>query len=128
MEPKAVILLGLLTSILAVLLSKIKSEFSSMCIMVGGIIIFCSVAGETAPIIDFIQDLWDRSTLDEETLLLLLKIIGMCILTEFTVSVCKDHGHDVLVTGVTLFCRVAVLTMALPVFKKFLSALEAILG
>jgi stage III sporulation protein AD len=50
-----------------------------------------------------------------------LKVIGICLVTEFTANVCRDSGSSSLAGTVTLTGKILVTIAALPMYSDILN-------
>ena len=55
---------------------------------------------------------------DEATVALLLKALGICLLTQLTADVCRDAGETALATHAEFAGKVALLLLILPLFVQ----------
>ena len=76
-------------------------------------------------LIDFIQDL-SRSC-NTQFISILLKITGISILTEYSVSICKDSGESSIANKIDLGGKVLVISMSIPVISTALQSLTQLL-
>ena len=56
-------------------------------------------------------------------ILLLIKITGISILTEFAVSVCKDMGESAIANKVDLGGKLIIVSLSIPIISAVLSGL-----
>ena len=60
-------------------------------------------------------------------ILLLIKITGISILTEFAVSVCKDMGESAIANKVDLGGKLIIVSLSIPIISAVLSGLLGLL-
>ncbi len=119
---------GILVAVVLILtLRKQCGEISLVitllvCCMVGAV-----AAGFLEPVIHFLRRLQEIGAIDESILRTLLKIIGICFLTEITELVCKDSGNEALGKVLQLLSSGLILYLSLPMFTKLLDLVEKIL-
>ena len=65
--------------------------------------------------------------INSEFILLLVKLAGISILTEFAVSVCKDMGEGAIASKVDLGGKLLVVSLSVPVISAVLSGLLELL-
>ena len=58
---------------------------------------------------------------------ILLKVIGICMLTEFTAGTCRDAGSSALAANVTFAGKILVTVTALPLYADILNTVLSIL-
>ena len=63
-----------------------------------------------------------------ETLALMLKALGMALVSKLCADVCRDSGEAALAGGVESAGRIAILLLCLPTFRKILELVGELLG
>ena len=61
-------------------------------------------------------------------LAIMLKVIGICLLTEFAANTCRDAGSSALAANVTLAGKLLVTAAALPLYADILNLVTAMLS
>ena len=77
-------------------------------------------------IVDFINNL-SVTGVSSSFILLLVKITGISILTEFAVSVCKDMGENAIASKVDLGGKLLIVSLSVPIITATLSGLLGLL-
>lgn len=80
------------------------------------------------PVVDFVKKLQGIGKLDGDLVAVVLKVVGIGIVTEIAVMICKDAGNESMGKALQFLSAAAVLWMCIPVFEKLLALLENILG
>ena len=80
------------------------------------------------PIVSFVKKLQEIGNLDSELLTVVLKVVGIGIVTEIAVLICKDAGNESMGKTLQLVSSSAILWLSLPVFEKLLALVDKILG
>ena len=80
------------------------------------------------PVIDFIYQLRDLGKINEDLLEVILKVIGIGILTELSTVICKDAGNESMAKSLQILSAIIVIRISIPVFETLISLLEEILG
>ena len=78
-------------------------------------------------IIDILKSIASKATINSEFLVLLIKITGIAILTEFAVSICKDTGESAIAHKVDLGGKVIIMSMSIPIMASLLETIIKIL-
>lgn len=119
---------SLVAVILWVYISKENTGISvllslSICIM----IIIASVQF-LDPIIIFIQHLKVIGNTNEELFDIMLKAVGIGLITEISSVICKDAGNESLAKSLQLFSSIIIIRISIPIFENMISLLDEILG
>ena len=94
-----------------------------VCIMVG--LLFVSYL---EPVLDFLRELRQLGDLQGNMLEILLKVLGISIVTEITQMVCRDSGNTSLGQAMQLLGTAVILWLSLPVFTTLIGIIRRILG
>lgn len=127
MNAITILLLGLSVSVIAVVLGQFKSEYALLCTICGSILVFAFALEQVEQILGFVKSLQQKTNISAEYISIIFKVIGICIFGEFSIAVCTDNRHSALASGMSFLCRVAIIVLALPIFKDVLKALEELL-
>lgn len=119
--------IGLIALIIIVILKQYKPEFAMYVSLGAGILIFAIIATKLSGIIDVLKNLASKSSINSGFLVLLIKITGIAILTEFAVSVCKDSGESAIASKVDLGGKVIIISMSIPIMSSLLETIIKIL-
>lgn len=127
MEFIQIIGIGLLGVLIAVLLKEYRPEFKIYVSIAVGVIIFLIVANNLKDFISLIMSLSSKLSINNQFIVILLKITGIAILTEFAVSICKDVGENAIASKIDLGGKVAIIGISIPIITALLETLLAIL-
>ncbi len=109
-------------------LHKQTKELSVLLTTAVCVLVITAAIGFLQPVIEFINRLQSIGNLDNDLLSIVLKVVGIGLLTEFTASICKDAGNESMGKALQVLSTAVVLWLSLPVFEKLLSLLDEILG
>ena len=79
------------------------------------------------PVFAFLRRLQNIGQLDTDMTAILLKSVGVALLSEIAGLVCKDSGNEAMGKAIGVVCTAAILYLALPVFDALLTILESVL-
>lgn len=120
---------GVLTAlILWVALSKYSKDISVLLTTAVCVMGFFAAFSTLRPVINFIRRVQSVGGLDGELLSVLLKAVGIGLISEICVLICKDAGNEAMGKALGLLSTVTILWISIPVFDKLLSLLDKILG
>ena len=118
----------LLTAILSLVLSKQGKDFSLLLtLMVGCMVVIASV-GFLQPVVSFLTRLAEAGQLRDDFLNLLLKIVGIGLLSQIAGMVCTDAGNQSLNKVLQFVTTAVILWVCIPLFEQLLSLFESVLG
>jgi len=119
--------IGLISLIIIIILKQYKPEFAIYVSLLAGILIISLVIGRISGIIDILKSLANKTTINNEFLILLIKITGIAILTEYTVSICKDTGESAIASKVDFGGKIVIMSMSIPIISSLLETIIKVL-
>jgi len=122
-----IIAIGLITAISVLIIKPIRNDFAILLSVVGGIIILLFIIKYVSDIFSTLQMIVGETGVNSSLFTIILKIVGVGYLTEFTASLCSDCGIGGLGDKVLLGGKIVVLTMALPIINNILSMIIGLL-
>ena len=127
MEIVKIVGVGLIATVLVILLKQYRPEFALYLSLAAGVLLFSMVIGKMASIVELLQNLANKSNFHSQFLLILLKITGIAILTEFAVSIAKDAGESAIASKIDLAGKVLVISLSVPILKNILETINTLL-
>lgn len=82
---------------------------------------------EFAGVITLLKGIANKTSINSQFILLLLKITGIAILTEFAVSICKDSGESALGTKIDIGGKIMIISISIPIITSLLETVLKIL-
>lgn len=127
MEVIKIIGIGLIALILIIILKQYKPEFVIYVSLIAGALILTLTFSKISGIIELIDSLSSKVSINQEFIKLLIKITGIAILTEFAVSICKDTGETAIASKIDMGGKVIMVSMSVPIIAGLLETIIKIL-
>lgn len=127
MEIIKIIGIGFLTLIITIILKENKKEYAIYSVLIGGAIILLYSMGTIKTIVDFVKSLTVNLKYNNMFILLILKITGIAILTEYAVSICKDSGENAIANKIDFGSKIIVISLSIPIISSTLESLTNLL-
>ncbi len=118
---------GLISLVIIIILKQYKPEFAIYISIISGVVILFFVMDKFTGIISLLQNLSNKTHINNEFLTLLLKITGIAFLAEFAVSICKDSGESAVASKIELGSKVIIISMSIPIISSLLETILKIL-
>ncbi len=128
MDTTGTLVFGVVVCIACAVLKEIKSSYAIFAALAGAIIIIIAALAHFEKINSFISLLQEQSRLPTEYEKILFKILGVCVLGDLSISLCRDQHHGALGDALEIFCKFSVMMLALPIFEDVLSMIGDLLG
>lgn len=73
------------------------------------------------------NNLANKTAINNQFLTLLIKITGIAFLTEFAVSICKDSGETAIANKMDMGGKVVIVSMSIPIISGLLETIIKVL-
>ncbi len=114
-----------------IMILTLKPKNSEIALMLGiscSVIILLNVLSQASEIISTVNSIVAAADISINYVAVLLKVIGICLITEFAVNTCKDAGSQSLAGNVSLAGKIMVTITALPLYADILNTVLALVG
>ncbi len=119
--------LALTSAILALAIRRHNGEISVLLIAACCVGLLISVMSSASALIEAVSRISAVSQINGGYVAILLKVIGICLLTEFTANTCRDAGSSALASNVTLAGKLMAAVSALPLYTEILNLVLSLL-
>lgn len=115
--------IGMLALIVIIILKQYRPEFAMYISLLAGIAILLIAMQRMGEVVDLIQSISERASINSKFIGILLKITGIAILTEFAVSICKDSGESAIASKIEIGSKVVIISMSIPIISSLLEVM-----
>ena len=127
MEIIKIIGIALIALVIIVMLKQYRPEFAIFITILTGVLILFLVMDRLTGIINLIQTIQSKSSINTQFIALLIKITGIAFLSEFAVSICKDSGESAIASKIELGSKIIIISMSVPIISGLLEIILKIL-
>ena len=120
----AIVLIALM---LYLTLTKFEKDFSLLLTITVCCMVSISAMEYLSPVIRFFETLQDMASLDPELVKIILKSIGISLLSEMACMICVDSGNSALGKSLQLLATAVILWISIPLFTSLIELIENIL-
>lgn len=120
MEIIKIVAIAIVCALLCAVLKQYKPEYAIVVQLAASVLILLLVASAMGDLINAIRELIDGSGIDTGYLTLLLKALGVAILTQLAADACRDSGETALSNKVELAGKVTIILLCLPLVKAMI--------
>lgn len=121
MDILKVAFLGILTALLYALVRNIKPEIAPLVILGGAAVLLVALSGKLVEITGSVDEMMELAGLQKENVTVLIKSLGICVVTQFAADICYDNSCSSVAAAVELAGRVGALALAMPMLKSVAS-------
>lgn len=119
--------IGLVTVIASMLVKPMKPEISIIIGLCGGILILSQTINYILDVVEAFTSIVQKTGLDVGLLKIVLKIIGVGYLTEFSANLCNDAGSSSIGDKILFAGKIIILVIALPIVTNIIEIIMEIL-
>ena len=119
--------IGFIALIIAIILKQYRPEFAIYVSIIAGVIILLFLSDKITEIFNLVESMSTKSNINSKYIMILIKITGIAILTEFAVSVCKDANETSIASKIDMGGKVLIIAISLPIIKALLETTIKIL-
>ena len=128
MEILKIAALALTGVILAALMKGINKEISIYIILATVIVIFLSIIDKLEEIFVFMESIYGDVTYGKTFFPVILKVLAVAYITDFTAQLCKDAGEGTIGSKVELAGKIIIFYLAIPVLSAILELIGTLLA
>ena len=106
--------------IIIFMLKQYRPEYAVFISILTGVLILFLVMDKLTGIINLIQSIQDKYSINTQFIAILIKITGIAFLSEFAVSICKDSGEAAIASKIELGSKIIIISMSIPIISNLL--------
>ena len=119
--------LGIIIVILALQLKNIKSEYSVVIMIVGCVIIFFYSISGIIKVVEILKKIINDTGINDEQIIILLKIMGIYYIAEFVSDIAKDSGYSALSNQIQIYGKITILVVSVPILESLINCINGLL-
>ena len=123
MEIFRLIGVGVITAITALIVKQIKPEVSIIITIAGGILMILMLVESLTGIFDVFNSLIEKTGLSNGLFSIVLKIIGVGYISEFSANLCYDAGASSIADKILFGGKIIILALAVPIVSNIIDIL-----
>ena len=118
----------LVVVIFGIALSKQSKDWALVLSVLACCSVLAIMAAYLEPIIAFVNQLRSLGNLDGEAFGIVLKVVGLGVISEIASLICQDSGNAALGKGLQMLSAVVILWLSLPLMQGLLEMVQKIMG
>ena len=120
--------LGVIAALLCVVLRPLHPELAMILSLAAGAVLLLAVVGEVGQVLALAKKMMEKAHLPGAYMPILLKALGICLLTQVACDTCRDAGETALSVKLEMAGKIAVLVLSLPLFEEILMVIQALIA
>ena len=117
----------IITLFLILVIKEQRSDFAMLLGVVAGIILLVFAMNKMENIIEMLNNLINKSGVNKEFFYIIIKVIGISYIIEFTKNICEDSSQSALGSKVEIAGKVIIVTLSLPLISSLITSLTEII-
>lgn len=117
MEIVKVAFIALLTVLFYALLRQIKPEIAPLVVIGGAAVIIIMLSESLLGVTSEVDDMMRLAGIEKENVSVLLRSLGICVVTQFAANICYDNSCSSIAAAVELAGRLGAIAIAMPMLK-----------
>lgn len=119
---------GVITAVCALLLRDTRSDIAMLLTVAGGCIILLMVLDTFLGVFATLKSLMERAGIGGQIFTLLVKIIGIGYIVDFSAGLVEDTGAKSLADKIVLAGKVTIMVLSLPILIKLFDVIAELLA
>ena len=115
--------IAMVSTILCLVTKKDRPEMANFIAITAGVIILLSVVMKLSFVVDGVQSLADKVNIPAMYVSLIIKLIGICYIIEFAVSLCNDCGEKNIASKLEFGGKIIIMTMSFPILLSIVDTI-----
>ena len=118
--------LSAIIAVLSISLKKYSPEYSMLMIIMTGIFLIFNILKMLDPVFSEIKNLSANLGIFKDHIFILLKVLAIAFLTQFSSETCIDAGQTSLASKIELAGKVLILSASLPLLKEVINIIVSL--
>lgn len=121
-------ILGIVGVLLGIMLKSSKKEYELFVTLGVSLCIFYFIMSKLKLVISVINRMQDYVNLDTGYIAILIKMIGITYVSEFSANLCKDAGYQAVAGQIEMFGKLSILAISMPVILVLIETIGEFLA
>ncbi len=121
-------MIGLAAALLAIQVKGGRPEYEIFITMGACLCIFFFLVTKLQVVIDAVNEMQSYIRLDAKYVAVLLKMIGITYVAEFSSNLCRDAGYQAVAGQIEMFGKLSILVISMPVLLALLETISKFLS
>ena len=109
---------GIFTALIYALIRNIKPEIAPLVILGSVVIVIITVADSLLEVSGSVDDMMNLAGIEKENVSVLMKSLGICVVTQFAADICYDNSCSSIAAAVELAGRLGAVALAMPLLQS----------
>lgn len=121
-------LIGLMTMFAGVVLGRLKPEYGICAAIAGCTLLFFLGIEKVSMILEELTVIQEYAGISKEYIQILLKMLGIAYIAEFSSALCKDAGQGAIAGQIDFVGKVSMIVLGIPILTSLLKTMGEFLS
>lgn len=117
----------IIAAITILVLKEHRPEIAVQVSIVTGVIILLMVSGQISSVINLLATLSAKMDVDIAFISIILKVIGIAYIAEFSAEICKDAGQSAIASKIELASKIFIVILAIPIITSLMDLIISLM-
>lgn len=127
MEIMKIVAIAIGGVIMAAVVKNFKPELSIYVVLATVIVIFLMALDKLTTVFQFLSSVYDEMTYGKNFFPIIVKVLVVAYLADFTAQLCKDAGEGAIGNKVELAGKIVIFYLAMPILLAILDLINSVL-
>ncbi|MFG6327037.1 MAG: stage III sporulation protein AD [Lachnospiraceae bacterium] len=123
-----IMIFAVVASILAGQIKGVKSGFDTYIAVASCLVILGFILSRLSAVVSVIERLQSYIGIDAGYMEILLKIVGISYITQFSADMCRECGYNAIGSQIQIFGKISVMLVSMPVVLALIETIEYMLS
>lgn len=121
-------IIGVIGTVLAVQFKGGKTEYGIFMSVAVSIFLFACIVDRLEIFVSTVEQIGSYIDMDAGYLSVMLKMIGVTYIAEFSSGICRDAGYQTITVQIEIFSKLTILALGMPVLLALLETIREFLS
>lgn len=122
-----IMIFAVVASVLAGQIKGVKSGFDTYIAVAACLVILGFILSKLTVVVNIIERLQSYISIDWTYMEILLKIVGISYITQFSSDICRECGYNAIGSQIQIFGKISVMLVSMPVVLALIETIEYML-
>ncbi len=119
--------IGLITTVSVLIVKPTKPEIALVLGVAGSVLVFLYIVDLLEQVIGLFDYIMQKTNLDSQLFVLLIKMVGVGYIAEFSAGICNDSGNSAIASKILLAGKLVIFVLAIPVITSLVELIVSIM-
>ena len=110
--------------LLILLMKSVKSEYGIYVAIGISLILLWGMSSKLENVVETIWSVTEAIQLDKKYVKIILKMLGVVYVAEFSSAICKDAGYQTIASQIEMFGKLTLLVQGMPILEALLLTIQ----